>query len=149
MVSKEELLKHPNYLLTTYQLEIYKHLVQYKKEHKLTQTEIAEKLNVSSSYISQIMNGEFNFTLKKLIELGLFIGKIPFLEFLSPEEYWAKVDGLSNTPTLSITVNIFSSELLLKKNKEQQVNPNIQQVKGAIAYAQVMAGDPSDASSFN
>jgi transcriptional regulator with XRE-family HTH domain len=88
MLSKKELLKDPNYLLSTYQLEIYRQILLYKKENDLTQKELANKLNVSDAYISQILNGNFNFTLKKLIELGLMMGKIPHIEFIDEKEYW-------------------------------------------------------------
>lgn len=90
MLSQKELLKSPNYLLSTYQLEIYRQISAYKKEKNLTQKELAKKLNVSNAYVSQILNGNFNFTLKKLIELGLMIGKVPYLEFINDSEYWRR-----------------------------------------------------------
>lgn len=90
MLTHSELLKHHNYLLRSYQLEIYKQLATYMNENNLKKKDIAEKLNVSNAYVSQILNGEFNFTLKKLIELGLAINKVPYLEFISPSEYWRR-----------------------------------------------------------
>lgn len=90
MLSKSELLNHPNYLLTTYQLEIYKQLSNYMSEHNLKKKDIAKKLDVSNSYVSQVLNGDFNFTLKKLIELGLTINKVPYLEFVTYDEYWRR-----------------------------------------------------------
>lgn len=90
MLTHEELLEHPNYLLTTYQLEIYNQLSAYMKANNLQKQDIAEKLNVSRPYVSQILNGDFNFTLKKLIQLGLMMNKVPYLEFIDPEEYWRR-----------------------------------------------------------
>jgi transcriptional regulator with XRE-family HTH domain len=58
--------------------------------NQLSQTDLALKLKVSSAYISQILNGNFNFTLKKLIEIGIVIGKVPALSFVEPKEYWEK-----------------------------------------------------------
>ena len=87
MISKKDLFKHPNYLLTRYQIEIFRALEKYRKENNLTQKALAKKLGVSTSYINQILKGKFNFTLKKLIELGLAIGNIPKLEFLSIEDF--------------------------------------------------------------
>lgn len=40
-----------------------------------------EQLGVSKGYVSQIMKGEFNYTLKKLIELSLAVGKAPEIGF--------------------------------------------------------------------
>ena len=47
----------------------------------MTQNQFAEQLGVSKGYVSQVMKGEFNYTLKKLIELSLAVGKAPVLEF--------------------------------------------------------------------
>lgn len=85
-----DLLKYPNYLLSTYQLEIYKQLGLYMEENKLRKKDIAKQLKFSNSYISQILKGKFNFTLKKLIELGLAINKVPYLEFIDKDEYWRR-----------------------------------------------------------
>ena len=90
MVNKKELLKRPNYLLTKYQNEIYRQLVEYIELNNLTQKDVAERLGVSSAYVSQVLNGNFNFTLKKLIEIGVMIGKVPALEFVDAIEFWKR-----------------------------------------------------------
>jgi transcriptional regulator with XRE-family HTH domain len=82
MISKQELLKRPNYLLTKYQNEIFRQVSAYMLSNNLSQKQVAEKLGVSNAYVSQILNGNFNFALKKLIEIGLMIGKVPTIEFL-------------------------------------------------------------------
>jgi len=107
MISKKELLSTPNYLLTKYQNEIYRQLVTYMESNKLSQRDVADKLGVSDSYISQVLNGNFNFTLKKLIELGLFMNKIPCLEFITFNEFWLREkESLIKNPTISINLNM-------------------------------------------
>lgn len=90
MLSKKELLEGPEYLLTGYQHEIFRQLTAYMEMHNLSQKDIAKALGVSNAYVSQILNGNFNFTLKKLIELGLIMGKVPHLEFLNQDEFWKR-----------------------------------------------------------
>ena len=87
MISKQKLFKHPDYLLSKYQAEVYRQLQQYMDDHGLTQKEIATHLGVSSSYVNQVLKGNFNFTLKKLIELSLMMGKVPTLEFVNINDY--------------------------------------------------------------
>jgi predicted XRE-type DNA-binding protein len=107
MFSKEELLKRPNYLLTKYQNEIYRQLVEYIQSNNLTQKDVAERLGVSSAYVSQVLNGNFNFTLKKLIEIGLMVGKIPAIEFVDFNEFWRREkEGTVVKPTISVTQKI-------------------------------------------
>lgn len=90
MLNKQDRLKYPNYLLSNYQLEIFRQLASYMEENKLKKKDMAKKLKVSSPYISQVLSGNFNFTLKKLIELGLSIDKVPYLEFVNADEYWRR-----------------------------------------------------------
>lgn len=107
MFSKEELLKRPNYLLTKYQNEIYRQLVEYIQSNNLTQKDVAKRLGVSSAYISQILNGNFNFTLKKLIEIGIMVGKVPAIEFVDFHEFWRREkEGTVVRPTISVTQKI-------------------------------------------
>lgn len=82
MFTQKELFESPTYLLTIYQNEIFREVHGYMQEKGITQKELAKKLGVSDAYVSQILNGKFNFTLKKLIELGLAIGKIPKIKFV-------------------------------------------------------------------
>ena len=87
MISKHKLFKHPDYLLSKYKAEVYRQLQQYLDDHGLTQKEIANHLGVSGSYVNQVLKGNFNFTLKKLIELSLMMGKVPTLEFVNINDY--------------------------------------------------------------
>ena len=83
MKTREDLLKSPTYWLTKVQIEVFGLLQTYMTENNLNQKQVAEKLNVSPSYVSQILNGNFNFTISKLIELALLVGKAPVLQFES------------------------------------------------------------------
>ena len=48
--------------------------------------QLAKEFGVSKGYISQILNGNFNFSLSKLIELVLKIKKVPEIHFKSIDE---------------------------------------------------------------
>ncbi|WP_439582480.1 helix-turn-helix domain-containing protein [Dyadobacter bucti] len=65
------------------QIEVFNLLNTYMEENNLSQKQVAEKLKVSPSYVSQILNGNFNFTISKLIELALLVGKAPVIQFKS------------------------------------------------------------------
>jgi transcriptional regulator with XRE-family HTH domain len=86
MIKKEELIKTEEYWFETLQNEIYRMVADYLVKENMNQSQLAEKLGVSKGYISQIMNGNFNYTLKKLIELSLAVGKAPVLEFRALHE---------------------------------------------------------------
>lgn len=100
MLKREELITRPEYWLETIQNEIFRQVTAYLKDNNLTQTQFAEQLGVSKGYVSQVMKGEFNYTLKKLIELSLAIGKAPVIGFKPLDEITPIVNNkVSSTET--------------------------------------------------
>jgi transcriptional regulator with XRE-family HTH domain len=85
-MTREKLLKSPVYWFEYEQNELFRQVSEYMERENINQTELAAKLNVSKGYISQILNGNFNYTLKKLIELCLAIDLVPQIKFTKVEE---------------------------------------------------------------
>lgn len=81
MLSRKEILTSPEYWFEEAQNELYRQVIDFMEKEKLNQKELAEKLGVSKGYVSQILKGEFNYTLKKLIELSMAVGKVPVIEY--------------------------------------------------------------------
>jgi transcriptional regulator with XRE-family HTH domain len=90
MIPYNELIKTPEYLLEVIQNELFRQVSDYLGKENITQTQLAAKLGVSKGYISQVMNGNFNYTLKKLIELSLAVNKVPLINFEDIKEYIKK-----------------------------------------------------------
>ena len=65
MKPKNEIIKSPVYWLTLIQNQLYRELTGYMQKNNLNQNDMAKKMNVSRGYINQVLNGNFNFTLKK------------------------------------------------------------------------------------
>lgn len=86
MITRLELLKSPEYWFENAQNELYRQVIEYKDRKGINQTELAKELGVTKGYVSQILKGEFNYTLKKLIEISLAIGKVPQIEYKSIQE---------------------------------------------------------------
>lgn len=82
MINREELLKAPEYWLEEVQNELYRQVADYMEREGINQTQLADRLGVSKGYISQVLKGEFNYTLKKLIELSLALGRVPQINFV-------------------------------------------------------------------
>lgn len=93
MLTFEQLVQTPEYWMETIQNDLYSAVKQYMEDKSLTQSQLAQELEVSKGYVSQVMNGNFNYTLKKLIELSLHVGKVPDLEFKNVQDYIQKEIG--------------------------------------------------------
>lgn len=88
MISRKELYRTPEYWQERTQNDIFRAVHQYMEEKGHNQSTLATELGVSKGYISQILNGNFNFSLKKLIHLCLKLGIAPKLDLKeSLEDY--------------------------------------------------------------
>ncbi len=110
MITGKDLVNNPDYWLTKTQIEVFNLLNSYMEENNLTQKQVAEKLKVSPSYVSQIVNGNFNFTISKLIELALLVGKVPVIQFEPVEE-------VLQTQKMEVITQRFSKSKSVSKNE--------------------------------
>jgi transcriptional regulator with XRE-family HTH domain len=94
MLTKKNLYKTPEFWTEEIQNEIYRQVNDFMKENKLNQNELAKKWGVSKGYISQILNGNCNFSVSKLVELSLSLDKFPIFNYLKPNTFY-EVEKLS------------------------------------------------------
>ena len=75
------------YELERVKVALAQKIAETRDEHNLTQSELAERMNVSQQFISQIESGEGNLTLETLLKLAQSL--TPALGFLSPKSHAA------------------------------------------------------------
>ena len=114
MIKQNQLLETPEYWFERIQNLLYEAVIQYLEEENMTQTQLAEKLGVSKGYISQILNGNYNHSLKKLVEISLAVGVVPDIQFRSLEsterKKFSKTITLSNLKVNQKTLSQYSIE---------------------------------------
>jgi transcriptional regulator with XRE-family HTH domain len=81
MTSREELLKSKEYWLVEFQTRLFNIIHDYMDQKGLTQSDFAKQLGYSKGYVSQVLSGDFNGRISKLIELALAADKAPVLQF--------------------------------------------------------------------
>jgi transcriptional regulator with XRE-family HTH domain len=87
MLKREELIKTEEFWYETLQNDIFRMVSDYLRKEGINQSQLADKLGVTKGYISQIMNGNFNYTLKKLIELSLALKTAPVIDFKDIDQF--------------------------------------------------------------
>jgi len=85
MIKREKLVRSPDYWFEHAQNDLYAMVVEYMEKEGINQNQLAERLGFSKGYVSQLLKGEFNHSLRKLIELGLAIGMVPRISYQSVE----------------------------------------------------------------
>lgn len=99
MINREELIRSKEYWLEIIQNALFLEIEKYIDDNDLNKTKFAEKLGVSKSYLTQVLNGNFDHKLSKLIELSIAINKIPIIKFENIENYldFEEAKKVSNT----------------------------------------------------
>lgn len=90
MITYNELLKTPEYWITKIQLDLYTMMNKYMESNNLSRTDLAKKLGVTKGYISQVLNGDFDHRLSKLVELSMSIGMVPQINYIPVDKVFVK-----------------------------------------------------------
>jgi transcriptional regulator with XRE-family HTH domain len=81
MKAREELTKAQEYWYKQMQTEIKQAVLDHLEKEGINQTQLSERLGFSRTYVSKILRGKFNYTLKQLIIFSYALNKAPVLEF--------------------------------------------------------------------
>ncbi|GAB3993538.1 hypothetical protein GCM10028807_29000 [Spirosoma daeguense] len=85
-MERDELITSREYWITKIQLDLYNQVEQYMKDHELSRTQLANQLNVTKGYISQLLNGDFDHKISKLVDLALVMGKAPQINYVDLQD---------------------------------------------------------------
>lgn len=108
-ITREELIHSKEYWVTNIQLKLFAEVEAFMKAHKMNRTQFADYLGCSKGYVTQLLSGDYDNKLSKLVELSLAIGKVPELEFGDMEEFAASDEkvysGVSESNTFQTIPN--------------------------------------------
>ncbi|MBK8878875.1 MAG: helix-turn-helix transcriptional regulator [Haliscomenobacter sp.] len=100
MKTYHELLHTETYWVSKTQNDLFNAVEDYLTENGMTRSQFAKQLGVSKGYVSQVLSGNFDHRLSKLVTLSIAMGKAPVLAFEDLEAYAEKeVRGYSGTAT--------------------------------------------------
>ena len=86
-MERKELISSQEYVLSKFQLGLLNLIEEYMKKNNLNRTQLAEKLGVGKSYVSQLMNVAFDHKISKVVELALACNAMPLLYFVDLDNY--------------------------------------------------------------
>lgn len=102
MKTRAELLKNKGYWTAKLQTELFREINAFMQKKGLNNTQLAAFLGCSKGYVSQLLNGDFDHKISKLVELSLAIGKVPLLEFKDIDQFIREDENLVFTETFSL-----------------------------------------------
>lgn len=86
--SRERILSSPSYWVEAINGQLYNAIIEFMEAHNMKQKDLARHLNISPGRVSQILNdGEINFSIEKIVDIALKIGKVPSFELVDKATY--------------------------------------------------------------
>lgn len=85
-MERKDVLQEPAYWITQIQIAIYDCATRFMSETGKNKTELAQHLGVSKGYVSQMLSGDYNFSISKLVETAMLMGSVPQMTFKSLDE---------------------------------------------------------------
>ena len=109
-MKREELLRSKGYWIAQLQIKLFETVKNYLNENNLTQSQFADEVGVSKSYITQVLNGDFDHKISKYVDLMLSCNKVPIVTAMDIDEYIGDdicgMKGTYNSIVLKIPLNI-------------------------------------------
>jgi len=90
MRTRAQVLTSEGYHTTKIQQNLFRAVNDYLVDESMSRKDFAEKLGVSKGRMTQILNGDFNGRLDRLVTLALAAGRIPELKLHHQEEFIAQ-----------------------------------------------------------
>ncbi len=86
-MDRKQLLSSKEYWLSKIQIELFNQVSNYLENNNMNRSELAKELGVTKGYVSQILNGDADHRISKIVELSLAIGLVPDIKFRDLAEY--------------------------------------------------------------
>lgn len=86
-MTRAELLNTPDYWVACIQVALYNCAEKFMNGNGMNRSQLAEYLGVSKGYVSQLLNGDYDHKLSKLVDLSLKFGYVPKIEFEKVQDY--------------------------------------------------------------
>ena len=86
-MDRKQLLNSKEYWLSKIQIDLFNQVFDYLENNNMNRSELAKKLGVTKGYISQVLNGDADHRISKMVKLSLAIGVVPDVRFKNLKEY--------------------------------------------------------------
>ena len=86
-MERNELLRSEAYWTEKIKLDLYQIVSDYKEREHLTLENLASKLDVTKGYLSQILNGNFDHKISKLVQLSMACNMVPIIKYEPIDQY--------------------------------------------------------------
>ncbi len=113
---RAELLNCEGYWIAKLQMDLYRELVAFMERTHKNSSQLADYLGCSKGYVSQLLNGNFDHKMSKLVKLSLAMGKAPILDYKDISEYLYDDDETFSSLSSSVSSTSFNAPVSYYRN---------------------------------
>lgn len=109
----EKILNQPSYWIEGINGVLYNGIVEFMEKNNFNRTQLAQNLGISKGRVSQILNdGEINFSIEKIVEIAIKVGKYPVFELEDSDVYLKRLNDTKQFKSIRISnFNDYSTNL--------------------------------------
>ena len=109
-ITREELLASKEYWTADIQMKLFAEVEHFMESEGMNRTQFAEYLGCTKGYVTQLLSGDFDNKISKLVELSLAIGKIPEVVFKDTEQFLVSDEGRFEGWGDALSQDVYSSK---------------------------------------
>lgn len=109
----EKILNQPSYWIEGINGVLYNAIIEFMEKNNFNRTQLAQNLGISKGRVSQILNdGEINFSIEKIVEISIKVGKYPVFELEDSNVHLKKLNDTKQFKSIRISnFNDYSTNL--------------------------------------
>lgn len=86
-MDRKEIISNPGYWTTDIQIKLFRLAEDFMKANGMNRKQLAEHLGVSPGYVTQLLSGDYDHRISKMVELALAFGCVPEIQFENIEKH--------------------------------------------------------------
>lgn len=118
---RKQILDRTGYWVEKVNLDLYDAIIRFMEANKMKRKDLAVYLGITKGRVSQLLNdGEINFSLEKVIDIAIKLGKYPSFEFVDKDVYLKNELKAKDVHPQVLQLNINQFECIpVKKGKSE------------------------------
>jgi transcriptional regulator with XRE-family HTH domain len=114
---------------------LYDAIIRFMEANKMKRKDLAEHLGISKGRVSQILNdGEINFSMEKIIDIALKLGKYPSFEFVDKDAFLRNELRVKDVQPQVLQLNINQLDCIEVEKSGSEISTSSKMVSHQLTF---------------
>jgi predicted XRE-type DNA-binding protein len=132
---RKQILDNTGYWVEKVNLDLYDAIIRFMEANKMKRKDLAEHLGISKGRVSQILNdGEINFSMEKIIDIALKLGKYPSFEFVDKDAFLLNELRVKDVQPQVLQLNINQLDCIEVEKSGSEISTSSKMVSHQLTF---------------